>query len=88
MSSQFVCEFRNTLYGLKHVSRACFNRIMQALFGWGITNLCSDVFLFMYNLEGILLILLVYADDTLSTGNNSTIMAKLVNDLNCGFALN
>lgn len=82
-----VSRLRRALYGLKQAPRAWFNRLRKALLSWGFVNSKSDLSLFIYKKNDVLLLLLVYADDILITGNSPSLIAQLTADLNAQFAL-
>ena len=82
-----VCKLQKALYGLKQASRAWFRKLKQALLTWGFKVLVSDNSLFIFTHNGDMILLLVSIDDILIMGNNSTIIKKVMDDLNKCFAL-
>ena len=53
----------------------------------GFQDLKFDVSLFLYNSKVVFSKLQIYVDDIMIIGNSSTIISKLVNDLNKSFLL-
>ncbi|RVW59278.1 Retrovirus-related Pol polyprotein from transposon RE1 [Vitis vinifera] len=82
-----ICKLRKALYGLKQAPRAWFDRLKDALLQWGFQDSKSNASLFLYKTKGIILMPLVYVDNILITGNNSTTILDLVHDLNKSFLL-
>ena len=66
---QHVCKLRKPLYGLKQAPRTWFEKLKGALLSWGFQNSVSDSSLFYSRKNDNLLLLLVYVDDILITGD-------------------
>ena len=60
---------------------------MTALLDWGFVNLVSDTSLFHCRVNDKLLLVLVYVDDILITGEDSKQISKLIADLDSQFSL-
>ena len=69
------------------MSRAWFDRLKQALLGWGFKNSKVGISFFIYRSRDCLILLFVYVDDILVTNNAPKLIAKLLQDLNYMFAL-
>ena len=82
-----MCKLQKALYGLKQAPQAWFDKLKQALLSWGFKGLVSDNSLFIFNHKGDMIFLLVYVDDILITGKNSTLIKQVMDDLNKTFAL-
>ena len=82
-----VCQLKKALYGLKQAPRAWFEKLKQALVTWGFKASTSDSSLFIFSNTKDLIFLLVYVDDILVTGNNVSLIKKILDDLNKCFAL-
>ena len=82
-----VCRLRKALYGLKQAPRAWFEKLREALLSWGFYNSVSDTSLFYSRKNGKLLLLLVYVDNILITGECSDDVQHLNQDLHHQFAL-
>ncbi|KAM2925447.1 hypothetical protein FF1_042962 [Malus domestica] len=79
-----VCKLRKLLYGLKQAPRAWFDKLFQALHALGFTQSSSDASLFVLN-GPQLVIVLVYVDDILVTGPNSTLCHQFIQQLSDRF---
>ena len=66
-----VCKLHKALYGLKRAPRAWFEKLRGALVAWGFQNSMFDTSLVYTHKNGNLLMLLVYVDDILITGESS-----------------
>ena len=84
---QYVCKLQKVLYGLKQAPRAWFHKLKDALHTWRFISSTSDTYLFIYKHNGNFLLLLVYVDDLLITGNNAPLIQTLIQDLHNRFAL-
>lgn len=82
-----LCLLHKSLYGLKQAPRAWFIKLSTALHQLGFYGSKTDPSLFILNSPGSLIYLLVYVDDIIITGNNSTAIATIVDRLNTLFAL-
>lgn len=68
---QYVCKLSKALYSLKQALRAWFEKLKQILLGFGLHNSQADTSLFILKSSEVYVLLLVYVDDILITGNNS-----------------
>ena len=75
------------LYGLKQAARAWFEKLKGALLSCGFQNSVSDSSLFYSRKNDNLLLLLVYVDDILITGDYQADIQQLIKDLHHQFAL-
>ena len=73
-----VCHLKKAIYGLKQAPRAWYNELRQFLLHTGFVNSHSDTSLFIFNANGCTLFLLVYVDDIILMGNDSTLVNKFV----------
>ena len=90
IDSQFpnhVCKLQRSLYGLKQAPRAWFQRFSDFLLQLGFEESTCDYSLFVFNKRGVYLILLIYVDDILITGNSSRQMAHLIRQLGSLFSM-
>lgn len=83
----FVCKLIKSLHGLKQTSRAWFDKLKYALLQRGFISSKSRFFLISLKKNSSLILLLVYIDDILLTGNDVNMIAQLVLNLNKEFAL-
>ncbi|GAA0159130.1 transmembrane signal receptor [Lithospermum erythrorhizon] len=72
-TSNQVCRFRKSLYGLRQSPRNWFAKLTSALREYGFTQTHADHTLFTYRQGTDLLSVLVYVDDILVVANNSTL---------------
>lgn len=82
-----VCLLKPSLYGLKQVLRAWFECLTQALLQLCFYRKKDDIFLFIYNNATNILLILVYIDDLMITGNNDNLLQNVIQQLNSTFAL-
>ncbi|KAH9785453.1 retrovirus-related pol polyprotein from transposon RE1 [Citrus sinensis] len=86
-SSDHVCKLHKALYGLKQAPRAWFDRLRKALLQWGFQNSKADSSLFIKHESGGIVVVLVYVDDILITGDKNTIIETFIRYLGDTFAL-
>ena len=82
-----VCRLRKALYGLKQAPRAWFQRLSFALLQWGFSTPRTDSSMFISFGQSTTLIVLIYVNDILITGNSYMQVASLIAKLNSEFAL-
>ena len=71
-----VCKLKKALYGLKQAPRAWYERINSFLSSMGFTKSKVDPNLYLKVVEDEPVILLLYVDDLLLTGNEKQIMER------------
>ncbi|KAH9705236.1 retrovirus-related pol polyprotein from transposon RE1 [Citrus sinensis] len=69
--SGMVCRLRKSLYGLKQAPRCWFAKLAAALKTYGFAQSSSDYSFFTLYRDNIHLLMLVYVDDIIVSGNNS-----------------
>jgi hypothetical protein len=72
-----VCKLRKSLYGLKQAPRAWFDKFRSTLLQFSFQQSKHDSSLFLRITELGIVILLVYVDDIVITGSDSTLLGKL-----------
>ncbi|XP_062082167.1 uncharacterized mitochondrial protein AtMg00810-like [Humulus lupulus] len=73
-----VCKLRKSLYGLKQSPRAWFERFGKVLKCYGYTQSQADHTMFYkHSEEGTVAVLIVYVDDIVLTGDDSSELEKL-----------
>ncbi|KAK6137201.1 hypothetical protein DH2020_029055 [Rehmannia glutinosa] len=82
-----VCKLNRSLYGLKQAPRAWFDTLKMFLLSLGFTRSVSDSSLFFRKDKGSLLLILVYVDDILLTGDDSKAVNHVISLLGKQFAL-
>lgn len=69
-----VCKLKKALYGLKQALRAWYEKIDHYLLGLGFTKNDVDSNLYFKVINGEILILILYVDDLLITGEDHLII--------------
>ncbi|KAM1550335.1 hypothetical protein ACFX10_042608 [Malus domestica] len=82
-----VCKLQRSLYGLKQAPRAWFERFSDFLLQLGFQESSCDYSLFVYSHSGVYLILLIYVDDILITGNSPHQISRLIKRLGTLFSM-
>ncbi|KAM1382347.1 hypothetical protein ACFX2F_034822 [Malus domestica] len=82
-----VCKLRKALYGLKQVPRAWYKELHSFLLSHGFVNAISDASLFLLKNGTAVIYFLVYVDDLLITGNDSSLVAKFIQLLATRFSV-
>ncbi|XP_017416637.1 uncharacterized mitochondrial protein AtMg00810-like [Vigna angularis] len=82
-----VCRLRNALYGLKQDPLAWFQRFSSFLLSVGFLGSKADPSLFVFHNTGATLHILVYVDDIILTGNNSSLIQKILARFKTEFAI-
>uniref|UniRef100_A0A2N9F1H2 Reverse transcriptase Ty1/copia-type domain-containing protein n=1 Tax=Fagus sylvatica TaxID=28930 RepID=A0A2N9F1H2_FAGSY len=82
-----VCHLRKALYGLKQAPRAWYSRLSTRLVELGFKGCKSDKSLFILRSGSDITLFLIYVDDIIVTGSNSTSITSLIAKLQEDFAL-
>ncbi|KAJ9551549.1 LOW QUALITY PROTEIN: hypothetical protein OSB04_015594 [Centaurea solstitialis] len=85
LTSGHVCRLRKALYGLKQAPRAWFEKFSTTVLSFGF--LPYDSGLFTRHTEAGSIMLLLYVDDMIITGNDSTGIASLKQSLSSTFEM-
>ena len=86
--SSFVCKLKKALYGLKQAPRAWYDKLKNCLISnWGLQNSRADTSLFFKEIQGSIILVLIYVDDILITGPNSGELKKFILEFSKTFAL-
>ena len=70
-----VCRLKKSLYGLKQANRQWFTKFTTFILSIGFLQSHADSSLFTYHKGSDTLVLLLYVDDILLGGNNSTLIS-------------
>ena len=73
-----VCSLKKALYGLHQAPRAWFERFSSFLFSVGFSCSSADSSLFIYQSHGHIMLLLLYVDDIIVTGNHSSLLHQFI----------
>ncbi|KAJ0880614.1 putative RNA-directed DNA polymerase [Helianthus annuus] len=65
-----VCRLKKSFYGLKQAPRMWNEKLVNALLEFGFIQSKCDTSLFIKNVNGVFVVLLVYVDDIVLTGNS------------------
>ncbi|KAM1765485.1 hypothetical protein ACFX11_004606 [Malus domestica] len=82
-----VCKLQRSLYGLKQAPKAWFQRFSDFLLKLGFQESTCDYSLFVFRQKGVYLLLLIYVDDILITGNSSHQISRLIQRLGTLFSM-
>lgn len=82
-----VCLLHKSLYGLKQSPRAWFDKFSTYLLEFGFVCSIKDLSLFIYTKGKNIILLLLYVDDILLTGNCTDLLQKLLADLSKQFRM-
>ena len=83
----YVCKLHKSLYGLKQAPRAWFERFAFHLLHLGFTASMVDNSLFVFCLAHTIIYLILYVDDIIVIGNDSTQIHNLITALGQVFEL-
>ena len=67
-----VCKHHKAIYGLKQAHRAWFQKFNSFLIRKGFIQSKADNFMFVYKDNSTIMVLLLYVDDIVLTGSNSS----------------
>jgi hypothetical protein len=82
-----VCKLREAIYGLKQTPRAWYSTLKHTLIQLVFHNSKSDSSLFIYHRGSVMCYMLVYVDDFVLTGNDSSFVKSLIQQLGDQFSL-
>ncbi|XP_022041900.1 uncharacterized mitochondrial protein AtMg00810-like [Helianthus annuus] len=82
-----VCRLQKALYGLKQAPRAWFQRLSTFLTSHGFVCSQADQSLFIYKTAKAIVYLLVYVDDIIITGSDSSFITSFVARLHKEFSV-
>lgn len=82
-----VCYLQKAIYGLRQAPRAWYSHLSQFLLSQKFTTSHYNNSLFFRHSLHLIVVVLVYVDDILVTGNDRPFISKLLNALNNQFAM-
>jgi len=65
-----VCKLQRSLYGLKQAGRAWYQMIDNTLIQMGFKRTHADNCIYVFNKDGVLMIMAIYVDDLIMLANN------------------
>lgn len=80
-----VCRLQKSLHGLRQAPRCWFAKLASALKRYGFTQSYSDYSLFTMHNDGVHLSILVYVDDLIISGNDSSTISTFKDYLSSCF---
>ena len=83
----YVCKLHKSLYRLKQASRARYDKLKNYLLQWDFANTSSNSSLFIRRSSNSLILILIYVDDIVITGPNTTELERFIVQFNTTFAL-
>jgi hypothetical protein len=83
--SSAVCKLKRSLYGLKQAPRAWFEKFRSTLLRFSFVQSQYDSSLFLCKTPAGLVLLLVYVDDIVITGTDSSLIEHLKQNLQASF---
>ena len=83
----YICKLHQSLYGLKQAPRAWYQTLSRGLHSLGFTQSKADPSLFIYQHGCNIAYCLVYVDDLILAGNNSTKLDNIIQSLGHQFNL-
>jgi histone deacetylase 1/2 len=87
LDKTLVCKLNKAIYGLKQAPRAWFDKLKSALLQHGFQASRCDTSLFLLHTRSLNIMVLVYVDDIIITGNCATFITSLIKKLNVAFSL-
>lgn len=82
-----VCLLHKSIYGLKQSPRVWFDRFSSFLLKFGFKCSIKDPSLFIYSKGKDVILLLLYVDDMLITGNGSEAQKRFLKEINSEFRM-
>lgn len=83
----YICWLDKALYGLKQAQWAWYSRLSSKLHELGSCPSRTNVSLFIYNLAGVIIYMLIYVDDIIVISSSSVAVDMLLKQLREGLAL-
>ncbi|KAF5811547.1 putative RNA-directed DNA polymerase [Helianthus annuus] len=82
-----VCRLKKSLYGLKQAPRMWNEKLVSVLIDCGFVQSKCDMSMFIKNVNDVFIVLLVYVDDIVVTGNSVAEIEKVKQNLKTKFLI-
>jgi hypothetical protein len=82
-----VCKLHKSLYGLRQAPRSWFSKLSTKLQALGFRESKADTSLFVLQEVNYVPYMLIYVDDILITGSNTSIICNIISALQASFAV-
>jgi Reverse transcriptase (RNA-dependent DNA polymerase) len=76
-NSSLVCELKKTIYGLKKSPREWYAKLSLSLLKINFVKSSADFSMFVKHSQNFTIIILIYVDDIIITGNNNEEIEKV-----------
>jgi Reverse transcriptase (RNA-dependent DNA polymerase) len=83
----YVCRLNKALYGFRQSPRAWYFKLSETLLALGFATSNSDTSLFLYHNRNDISFLLVYVNDIILTGNNTSLLECFISLLDQRFTI-
>ena len=84
----YVCKLKKALYDLKQAPGVWYDKLKSCLINyWGFQNSRAKTYLFFKEIQGSMMLILIYVDGILITGLESRELEKFILDFSKTFAL-
>lgn len=84
---EYVCHLHKAIYVLKQAPRVWFDKFTNYLLEYGFVCKKVDHLLSVYHQNGQTMVMLLYVDGIILTGNDSTLVQSLTDDLSDKFSM-
>ncbi|CAL2224604.1 unnamed protein product [Prunus armeniaca] len=82
-----VCRLHKAIYGLKQAPHAWFHRFSSFIIQYGFTQSRADQSMFVYRHSSHIMVLLLYVDDIVLTGNTQSMLSSFISTLGTKFEI-
>ena len=87
MHPDHVWQLNKALYGLKQAPRTWFDRLSSFLIDYGFKCSTADPSLFVFHVDNVVMLLILYVDDIILTGNDQSGLHEFINHVGHSFAI-
>ncbi|KAH9793301.1 hypothetical protein KPL71_004480 [Citrus sinensis] len=83
----FMCKLHKSLYGLKQALRVWYDKLKSCLLQWGFITTTSHTSLFIKRNQASVILILIYVDGILITGQNNIELEEFIAKFSTTFSL-